>query len=231
MLEQPIHRKFMLQILLMIYKQSWSKNLAFKWWTMLYLFHSLNRFSTDLDFDIIDVSIEQKDLIINQVKTMITEFGEIKNETKRRLLHRLIFSYGAGYHNVKLEFNTRVSKYNKYAYSSLLGQNVLCMDKSSAFSNKLLALSDRVANRDLYDVRRMDKQKRVFDPQIIQERTWKSIWTFFEELELHVKANFSSNMILGQLWVVLSDKQKIEVKANLLSEVVQLIGLWKLSYK
>jgi len=45
------------------------------------------------------------------------------------------------------------------------------MTKESAFANKLFALSNRVANRDLYDVYWMEKNKRVFDIDIIQERT------------------------------------------------------------
>ena len=91
MLDIPKHRKEMLQILLAIYKQPWSKYVAFKGGTMCYFLYNLDRFSTDLDFDILDPN--QKDAIIAEIAHIVSSFGELKNETKGKLLHRLIYRY------------------------------------------------------------------------------------------------------------------------------------------
>ena len=229
MLDIPKHRKEMLQILLAIYKQPWSKYIALKWGTMCYFLYNLDRFSTDLDFDILENNY--KETIAADTIKIVSSFGEFKNETKWKSLHRLIYSYWASDHNIKIEFNTKKFRHNKYQRTSLLGENILCMTKESAFANKLFALSNRVANRDLYDVYWMEKNKRVFDIDIIQERTWKSMEIFFSDLENHIKANFHTNTILWQLWIVLSDKQKIEVKKNLIPNVLDMVKLWKYVYK
>lgn len=219
----------MLQIILAIYQQPWSKYLAFKWGTMCYFLYNLDRFSTDLDFDILDSS--QKETIVDATKKIISSFGTLKNETKWKLLHRLIYRYGVSDHNIKIEFSTQIAHHNKYKQISLLGRNILCMAKETAFANKLCALANRVANRDLYDVYRMETQKRDFDTDIIKENTWKSMKIFFSDLGKHIKKNFHTNTILWQLGVVLSDKQKIEVKKNLIDNVLDKVRLWQYAYK
>ena len=51
------HRYYMMQVLLAIFRHpELSKLLAFKGGTSLMLFHGLTRFSTDLDFNLLDAS-------------------------------------------------------------------------------------------------------------------------------------------------------------------------------
>lgn len=218
----------MLQLLLGIYKEPRSKYIAFKWWTMLYFFHHLDRFSTDLDFDIIDPW--KKDEIIEYIKNILRKFWEIKNETTWSKLHRLIYRYGGSDHNIKIECSTQKSKYDSYEYQSLLWQQVLCMTKESSFANKLCALASRIANRDMYDIRRMEQQHRHFTTAIIEEKMNRNISNFFVLLQLHIIQNFKNNTILWQSWLVLSENQRQEVKKNLIQEVLDIIAIRKESY-
>ena len=51
------HRYYMMQVLLAIFRHpKLSSLLAFKGGTSLLIFHDLTRFSTDLDFNLLDVS-------------------------------------------------------------------------------------------------------------------------------------------------------------------------------
>jgi uncharacterized tellurite resistance protein B-like protein len=53
---------------------------------------------------------------------------------------------------------------------------------------------------------------------------------FFSDLEKHIKKNFRQNTILWQLGIVLSDKQKIEVKKHLIQNVLEIVRVRKLAY-
>ena len=64
----------MYEILRDIFSSDLSKVLAFKWWTLCYFFHNLDRFSTDLDFDIIGENYS--DIKIIQI---LQKYWTIKN--------------------------------------------------------------------------------------------------------------------------------------------------------
>ena len=53
MLNTDKHRQIMFMIIKDIFNSNLWKYLAFKWWTACYFLHSLDRFSTDLDFDLL----------------------------------------------------------------------------------------------------------------------------------------------------------------------------------
>ena len=54
------HRYYLMQVLLAIFRHpDLSKLLAFKGGTSLMLFHGLTRFSTDLDFNLLDTGKER----------------------------------------------------------------------------------------------------------------------------------------------------------------------------
>jgi len=68
MLNKEIHRSKMYNILVDIFSTDLSKILAFKWWTACYFLYKLDRFSTDLDFDLLVDNKEVDEKIINILK-------------------------------------------------------------------------------------------------------------------------------------------------------------------
>lgn len=55
-----MHRKYMFDVLKVLYNSKYAKLLWFKWWTALCFFYELDRFSVDLDFDIVEkLSLEE----------------------------------------------------------------------------------------------------------------------------------------------------------------------------
>ena len=79
MLDQAKHRKIMIEILLEIFSNSKiSHLLGFKGGTALYLFHNLDRFSVDLDFDLLDRDQEQ--FVFDELLQILSNFGEIKDQ-------------------------------------------------------------------------------------------------------------------------------------------------------
>jgi predicted nucleotidyltransferase component of viral defense system len=55
--------------------------MAFKGGTSLMFFHDLNRFSTDLDFNLINP--EKLDIVYDKVRAILTQFGSIDDEAKK----------------------------------------------------------------------------------------------------------------------------------------------------
>src|SRR3989339_1565803 len=82
--------------------------LGFKGGTAAYLFYGLNRFSVDLDFDLLD-SVKE-DYIFNRVKTILESYGALKDAEKKRFNLFYLLSYkdkNINAQNVKVEINRR----------------------------------------------------------------------------------------------------------------------------
>jgi predicted nucleotidyltransferase component of viral defense system len=73
------HRNILLGILKDIYSDPQiAPLLGFKGGTALYLFYNLERFSLDLDFDLLDV--EKEDFVFGRVLEIVQEYGKIKDK-------------------------------------------------------------------------------------------------------------------------------------------------------
>ena len=76
------HKLYMAQILSLIFKDKDLCNvMAFKGGTSLMFFHNLNRFSTDLDFNLLDP--DKLDMVYGKVRAILTRFGTIDDEAKK----------------------------------------------------------------------------------------------------------------------------------------------------
>ena len=76
------HKLYMAQILSLIFKDKDLCNvMAFKGGTSLMFFHNLNRFSTDLDFNLLDP--DKLDMVYDKVRAILTRFGTIDDEAKK----------------------------------------------------------------------------------------------------------------------------------------------------
>ncbi len=219
MFDKQRHEHYMKQILIWIFSADIWKYLAFKWWTLTYFKYNLDRFSTDVDLDLLNFDKEQE--MINSIRTILVKIWEIKNETLWKHLHRRIFRYDERSMNIKVEINKRIWKNNFYEDLILFDdEKINCMDKKSIFTNKIVALYERLYNRDLYDVNFFFKNKFELNADLIFERTWLNISDFGQELINKLQDNFSQNSILSWLWGLINDKQKSFIKTKLLDETI-----------
>lgn len=96
----------MAQILTMIFKDKDLCNLlGFKGGTAMMFFHGLPRFSTDLDFNLLDVS--QSDYVYGKVRNILTKFGTIDDEAKKFFGPVMVLDYGKGERMLKIEISAR----------------------------------------------------------------------------------------------------------------------------
>jgi len=221
MFDKQVHELNMKKILKEIFTSEISDFLWFKWWTLAYFCYWLDRFSTDIDIDILD--LWQEDKIINIVRKSLYKLWDVKNETLWKTLHRWIFRYDDRSMNIKVELNKRIWQNNSYGYQIIDWTKICCMKKESIFANKLVALYERMKNRDLYDVHFFLENNFPLNEKIIIERTWKNKREILNELVELLPEHYQMNNILAELWEVLTDPQKIWMKNRAVDETIELL--------
>ena len=198
--------------------------IAFKGGTLAYFCYNLDRYSTDIDIDLLDN--EQEEYVLEVISELLDNLGDVKSLLVGKHLHRRKFRYDLQSTNIKVELNKRVSPHNVYEYQTIENTQVLSMDRTSSATNKLLALTERYYNRDLYDTHFYLKNNYCYNLTIIEERTGKNIRQLIQEIITQLPKKYPENLILSGMGDILTDKQKARVKANLVNETIYLLTLY-----
>ena len=224
MLNIETHRTILIQILKDIYTDtSLSSALGFKGGTALYLFYNLSRFSVDLDFDLLDESKE--DFVYEKIGQIIERFGIVKEKYKKRYTLFYILSYENKAQNVKVEISGRNFD-SKYEIKNYFGISMQVMLKEDMFAHKLVALLERkrTANRDIFDVWFMLKNRWEINEKIVEKRTGLKLKKYVEKC-VDLISKLSEKNILQGVGELIDEKQKAWVKSKLKSEVLFLLKL------
>jgi len=221
-LDTAKHKSILIKILKDIYTDpTISPVLGFKGGTAATLFYNLDRFSVDLDFDLLD--IEKEDHVFERVKTILENYGKLKQVRKKRFNLFYVLSYDEkdiNAQNVKVEINRREFG-SRYAVESFLGISMQVMVKEDMVAHKLCAMFERIGktNRDIFDVQFFLSHDWPVNKKIVEDRMGVSYADFLkkciEELEKLDDSNILSGM--GEL---LTEKQKSWAKAKLKSEAL-----------
>lgn len=218
------HKFYMAQILSLIFKDKDLCNvLAFKGGTSLMFFHNLNRFSTDLDFNLLDP--DKFDLAYDKVRAILTRFGTIDAEAKKLYGPVLVLNYGKGERMLKVEISVRQSP-NHYEVRSLAGTDIRVMVMPDMFAHKLCDMGERLSPRDIYDVWFFLQNHTEINEEIVRIRTAKSVSEYTAWCAEHVK-EASPKLLMQGLGEVLNDaKSKTFVKNKLIAETSSALELF-----
>lgn len=226
-LNQSAHKSILLKILLDMYSDNTvGPFLGFKGGTAAYLFYGLDRFSVDIDFDLLDQTKE--DYVFERVKKIMKKYGEFKDIKKKRFNLFYVLSYSEKEEkakNIKVEVNRRNFS-SQYELKSFMGISMLVMVKEDMFANKLLAMYERLGktNRDIYDVWFFSKNNWPINKEIVEKRSKVPFNEFLQKAILKLE-NFNDHNILDGMGELLDDKQKAWAKAKLKSETIFLLKL------
>jgi predicted nucleotidyltransferase component of viral defense system len=224
MLNHTKHKEFMLAILQKTFRHPIGEYLGFKGGTLAFLVHGLDRFSTDIDIDLLDLSQEQA--LLSAMRNILLELGEIKNETLGKDLHRWIFRYDQSGMNIKVEINKRQNTDNEYEYHTIADTQVRCMNQSSMVANKVVALYNRMYNRDLFDVHFFFKHNFECKEETIIHRTGLQLHQVYQKLIQEIPLQFTPTKVLAGLGELITDAQKPRVKNHLATETTKLLQLY-----
>jgi predicted nucleotidyltransferase component of viral defense system len=216
MLDIQTHKKYIIKLFLdILSNENLSVTLGFKGGTALYLFYNLDRFSTDLDFDIINKDFKPKQMTLEIEKSL-----EIKEYREKRYTHFWLCSYSKGQHKIKVEVSKREHQ-NDYEVKDYRGYSCRILTKECMFAHKLCAITERTVlqNRDLYDSWFMFSNNFPVKEEILIERLGKNLSEYSKDL-VEVIDNLPKDYnILNGLGSVLDMKRREWVKENLLKEL------------
>ena len=173
----------------------------------------LDRFSTDLDFDLVENIPDLDEKIIK----IISKYWQIKAKNK------IILSFWENLTNIKIDVNRKIWKANKYDYVDFFWTMIKVQNKETIFANKLVALLERFTNRDIYDVYFFFKNFFDINEKVIFERTWLSLNELFKKIIEKLDKLPKNYKILDWLWELLDEKQKDFVKNKLISELKNIL--------
>ncbi|MDP3093580.1 MAG: nucleotidyl transferase AbiEii/AbiGii toxin family protein [bacterium] len=216
------HKNILIKILKDIYTDhAIGPILGFKGGTAAYLFYGLDRFSVDLDFDLLEESKE--DFVFEEARKILEKYGVVKEAGKKRFNLSFVLAYSdktPAAQNIKVDINRRGFG-SKYKVESYLGISMKVMTQEDMFAHKLCAMYERITktNRDIYDVWYFLEKNWPVNKEIVETRTGMPFKNFLQKcIDLLEKTDKRS--ILAGMGELLNEKQKDWARAKLRTEAI-----------
>lgn len=217
MLDKTRHEQILKNILKDIYTTTnLEDKFALKGGTCLYLFYNLDRFSVDLDFNLLAQDFDDKHL-----SNILAKYLTIDDFRNKYFTWIWLGSYEKGVRRVKIEISKR-NYPDKYTNKDFYGITIPTLSPEYMFAHKLYAITDRkkLQNRDLYDAHFMFSKQFDVNEEIIKIRTGKSLKEYFAYLIHFIEKNVNPNKILEGLGELLNKAQKDHIKATLIKDLL-----------
>lgn len=212
--ESDVLHKFYLQQLLIevVDDQYLSQYVRFKGGTCAEMSGFLDRFSVDLDFDIVG-KIDEK--IFKSHIDKITKKLDLVDDNKNKESLFFNFKYNAPQNQrnkLKLSFFPNTIASNEYEPRFLpeINRTVNCHTIGTMFANKLVTPIDRyerhkeIEGRDIYDIYYFFQEGYEFNEKIIKERTKLELSEYIKKLVKFIDENITDKIIQEDLNMLLS---------------------------
>lgn len=230
-----IHKGWLLRLLTAIYEDSFlAESLGFKGGTCAAMCGFLDRFSVDLDFDILTSKKEIPD--IHRALEIVFSSLELTIDDWSQKIPQYFLKYPTHSPNqrntLKLDATFPVPKANRYEKVRLtdIDRIVQCQTLETMVANKLVALMDRfgqtgkMAARDVYDVHQFFLRGYSYSPEVILEREDGSLADFFEKLIRFVEKHVDATLIDQDLNTLLPPREFQAIRKTLKQETLMLLG-------
>lgn len=224
LINKTTHKNILVQILKDIYTDiTIGPILGFKGGTAANLFYGLERFSIDIDCDLLDES--KINYVYEKLDKIIRKYGTIKEEYIKQNTIFFLLSYEKEARNIKVEINLR-NFGTRYEVRSYLGISMKVMVKEDMFAHKIVAMVERIGktNRDIYDTWYFLKNNWPINKEIVERRTGMFFKDFLYKC-IDTLEKMSDRGILAGMGDLLDEKQKIWAKANLRKDTIFLLKI------
>lgn len=219
MVDIDLHRSVFVGILRAIYSDVFLRNtLGFKGGTAAMFCYGLPRFSVDLDFNLLDP--EKKTVIFERLKTLLGQFGELKEATEKHFTLFFLLNYKKGERNLKIEISKRPLK-AEYKISQYLGISMLVMVEADMAAAKLAALltRKRFAPRDIFDIWYFLKNLWSINEEFLKVQISMSLVSALTAAVKKVQP-VKATELLGGLGELLDNKQKTWAREHLIEDTI-----------
>jgi len=218
------YKTILFQILKDIHSDtSISPFLGFKGGTAALMIYGLDRFSVDLDFDLLDDMKE--DEVFERVISIIKKYGTLKESYKKRYNLFAMLSYEDKAHNIKVEINRRQFG-SHYEIKTYLGVSMLVMVPEDMFAHKLMAMHERIGktSRDIYDVWFFLSHRFPINREIVELRSKMTFDELLQQCIIQLE-KMNNRHILDGVGELLTGSQKDWAKASLREDTISLLKL------
>ena len=230
--EDAVHKSYLNRLLIeIIDRPVLAHHLAFKGGSCAAMLGYLDRFSVDLDFDVIgnaDESILRQEFLQVFMHLDLT----VTRELKKGLFFQLRYPSEPGSRNtLKVSASNLQVKANQYkvAYISEIDRMCNCQTIDTMFANKLVAVTERynlhhsIAGRDIYDIHYFFVHGYSYHAPIIIERTGFEVKVYFKKLSDFIKRHVNQTVINEDLNTLLPPKRFQQVRKILIPETLSFL--------
>lgn len=220
------HKFFMLQLLKDLFSDALlSSVLAFKGGTATMFFYDLPRFSTDLDFNLLNP--EQEKEVYDRVRKIVLKYGNIHDEAIKHYGIVIVLDYGIGERKLKIEISNRLFD-NHYEVRNYLGLQMRVMVKEDMFAHKLCALLDRteITSRDVFDCWFFLKERTSINKEIVESRMGMPIEDYLDKCVASIQ-DLSEKSLISGLGELTEGDMKDFVRHGLKDELISLLTMFK----
>lgn len=205
-----------------------SSQMCFKGGTCAAMLGFLDRFSVDLDFDLLEGA--DRRLLRPKLHQVFSGLGlEIKDESRTTLQFLLRYEARTDERNtIKLDILDQGFKSNvcKAQYLLEIDRFMGCQTIETMFANKMVSLIDRyeknksIAGRDVYDIHHFFLQGYSYRPEIIKERRGTEVEDFFEELIDFIEQKVTQTIINQDLNTILPKEKFSQIRKVIKNETL-----------
>lgn len=216
----------MLQLLKDIFSDALlSSVLAFKGGTATMFFHNLPRFSTDLDFNLLEPGKETE--VYERVRKIVLKYGKIHDEAIKHYGTIIVLDYGIGERKLKIEISNRLYD-NHHEIRNYLGLQMRVMVKEDMFAHKLCALLARteITSRDVFDCWFFLKERTSINKEIVESRMEMPIEKYLDKCIASVR-DISEKSLISGLGELTEGEMKNFVRHGLKDELISLLTIFK----
>lgn len=232
--QDATHKGWLLRLLTAICEDPFlSESLALKGGTCAAMRGFLDRFSVDLDFDIL-IAKKEFPKIQRALETIFKRLGLTIYDQSKNIPHYLLKYPTHDSHQrntLKLDTAFPVPKANLYEKVRLteIDRIVQCQTLETMVANKLVALMARfeqtgkMAARDVYDVHQFFLRGYSYNSDVILERENASLADFFEKLIRFIEEHVTATLIDQDLNYLLPNREFQAIRKVLKQETILML--------
>lgn len=230
--EDLLHKSQLNRVLMeVIDSRLLSHNLVLKGGTCAAMLGYLDRFSVDLDFDLIDSGDES--ILREEFHRIFVRLGlEITGEFDRVLFFQLRYPNERGKRNsMKISCNNIlvVANVHTVQYLSEIDRFFTCQTIETMVANKMIAVTDRyqqhrdIAGRDIYDLHHFLIHGYGYNRGVIQERTGLEVQEYLDKFVVFIRKHVTQTIVNEDLNSLLPLSKFQQVRKVLIPETIALL--------
>ena len=230
--EDILHKSFLNRVLMeIIDRPILAQHLAFKGGSCASMLGYLDRFSIDLDFDVLK---NPDEVILREEfhKSFDTLDLKVTGEYEKVLFFQLRYPNDPGKRNtLKVSASNLQVHANQYQvqYFAEIDRLMKSQTIETMFANKLVAITERyelhhsIAGRDIYDIHHFFIHGYAYHAPIIQERTGLGYKDYLSRLIQFIRDHVTQTVIDEDLNTLLPTKKFQQIRKILIPETVSIL--------